>query len=126
MVTVDDKHRRVPLEDVFGGRGVPDAVVVAVVPVGAVVLYCVSGWFLRKMGQRGWTYLMLSEPQLFRVDLRICDKAAVVANQGFELAAQVVTLDPVDHETAVTGSRCYAVVCVDEVKVVVDIFPTFD
>lgn len=43
MVTVDDEHGCVPLEDVFGGRGVPEAVVVAVVPVGAVVLYRVSG-----------------------------------------------------------------------------------
>jgi len=47
VVTVDDKHGSVPLQDAFGGRGVPEAVVVAVVPVGAVVLYCVSGKFIQ-------------------------------------------------------------------------------
>lgn len=43
MVTVDDKHGGVPLEDSFGSRGVPAAVVVAVVPECAVVLILVSG-----------------------------------------------------------------------------------
>ena len=47
VVTVDDEHGSVPLEDVFGGGGVPETVVVAVVPVGAVVLYCVSGKFIQ-------------------------------------------------------------------------------
>jgi len=69
---------------------------------------------------------MLSEPQLFRVNLSICNEAAVVADEGLKLAAQVITLNPVDHESTVTGSCCYAVICVDEVKVVADVFPAFD
>ena len=69
---------------------------------------------------------MLRDPQLFRIDLRVCNEASVMTDQGFELAAQVITLDPVNHESTVTGSRCYAVVCVDKVEVVTDVFPTFD
>lgn len=55
MVTVDDEHGSIPLEDVFGGRGVPEAVVVAVVPVGAVVLYFVSENSISTVERRGYT-----------------------------------------------------------------------
>jgi hypothetical protein len=49
-----------------------------------------------------------------------------VADQGLEFPAERATLDPVDHETAVAGACGDAVVGVDVVEVLVDVFPAFD
>lgn len=49
-----------------------------------------------------------------------------MADQRFELSPQGIPLDPIDHETAVAGTRCDAVVCVDVIEVIPDIFPALD
>lgn len=72
------------------------------------------------------TYVMLHEPKLFRCYLRICDKGSIVADKCFEFTTQRVALDPVDHEATIASAGSHAVVGVDEVKVVTDIFPALD
>lgn len=49
-----------------------------------------------------------------------------MADQGLELAAQIAALDPVDHEATVAGTGGDTVVGVNEVEVLVDVFPAFD
>lgn len=46
--------------------------------------------------------------------------------KSLELAAERVTLNPIDHETAETGTGRYAVVRVDVGDIIADIFPAFD
>lgn len=55
VVTVDDEHGGIPLQDVFRGGGVPEAIVVAVVPVGTVVLHLVSRHSYRPTEKGGHT-----------------------------------------------------------------------
>lgn len=69
---------------------------------------------------------MLHEPQLLGGDLRIGHEGAVVGDQGLELATEIASLDPVDHESSEAGSSGNSVVGVDEVKVVADVFPALD
>lgn len=49
-----------------------------------------------------------------------------MADQGLELAAQIAALDPVDHEATIAGTGGDTVVGVNEVEVLVDVFPAFD
>lgn len=69
---------------------------------------------------------MLHEPQFLSRDLCIGHKCAVVAGECLELAAERITLDPVDHETTVAGASCNAAIGINKVEVVPDILPTFD
>ena len=75
---------------------------------------------------RGQAHVVLNEPQLFGGHLGIGHEGTVVADQGLELAAKIASLDPVDHETSVTGSSGNTIVGVDKVKVVADVFPALD
>lgn len=69
---------------------------------------------------------MLHEPQFLRRDLCVSHKCAIVAGQRLELAAQRITLDPVDHEATVAGASCHAAIGINKVEVIPDILPTLD
>lgn len=69
---------------------------------------------------------MLGEPELIGGNLRIRNKGSVVGDNGFELSSKRVTLDPVHHETSITGTRSHAIFRVNEVKLVSDILPGLD
>lgn len=67
---------------------------------------------------------MFDEPQLFCRYLGIGKECPIVADQRFELAAQGIALNPVDHEATIARTSCNTVVRVDEFEVVTHIFPT--
>jgi len=70
------------------------------------------------------SYIMLNEPKLLGRDLCIGNERSIVADQGLEFATQRVTLNPVDHESTITGASSDAAIGINEVKVVADILPT--
>lgn len=49
-----------------------------------------------------------------------------MTHQRLELASQLASLDPVDHEAAVAGAGGDALRGVHVVKVIADVFPGFD
>lgn len=51
---------------------------------------------------------------------------AVVADEGFEFAAEFVALDPVDHVAAKRGAGSDGAVRVDEIDVVAKVLEDFD
>ena len=69
---------------------------------------------------------MFHEPQLFGTDLGLGDKGAVVGDQRLELAPKIVALNPVDHESTVTGSSSNAVLGVDIGEVFFDVLPALN
>jgi hypothetical protein len=69
---------------------------------------------------------MLDEPKLFTRYLSIRYKCPIVSDKCLKLPSQGVALDPIHHETAVTGTRSNTIVGVDEVKVFSDILPGLD
>lgn len=75
---------------------------------------------------QGKPYIVLSEPQLLSGHHIIHDERPVVCDYRLELATQRVPLDPVHHVAAEAGTGGDAVIGVDVVEVVADIFPAFD
>ena len=69
---------------------------------------------------------MFHEEELFSGDLCGTDEGSVMGNHGLEFSAQILTLDPVDHEATETGTGSNAVLNVDVIEVVADVFPAFD
>jgi hypothetical protein len=124
--TVDDQGGSAELQNVLRCRGVPTTVVVSVGPEGAVELSHVRKSLPKHKWKRGETHIMLSKPELFSGDLGISHKGSIMGDKCLELPSQRVTLDPIHHETSITGTRSDTVVCVDEVKVVSDILPGLD
>jgi hypothetical protein len=74
----------------------------------------------------GAVVVALDEPQLVRcvgADLR---RFAVVADERFEFAAEVMALNPVHHVTAEGSSGCDGSVSVDVRHVVAEVLEDFD
>lgn len=49
-----------------------------------------------------------------------------MGDEGFEFATQRITLDPVEHVTAETGSGGDSVISIDVGDVLLDVLPGFD
>lgn len=97
---MDDKVWR---REVLGvGKRVPDLVVLAVVPDGAVLV-------------------LLNEPDFVRGVGAELVELAVVRDDGLEPAAEVVALDPVHTVTTITSTGCNGPVHIDVANVILDV-----
>ncbi len=102
---MNDQMRRLPI--LRKARGIPLLVILAIVPQRAAEI-------------------VVREEQLFRGILVQGAEDTVVGDEGFELAAEGVALDPVDHEAAVGGAEGDGAGGVDVREVGGDVFEAFD
>lgn len=72
------------------------------------------------------TYVVFNEEELVSSDLGGSNEGTVVGDEGLELASEVMSLDPVDHETTEGGTGSNTVVSVNVLDVVADMFPDLD
>jgi hypothetical protein len=118
---MNDQLGSIELQDMLRSRGIPAAIVVSVVPEGAIELE--ESQCGKKRHTEPDTHIVFNEPKLFSRDLCIGNEGSIMADQCLEFAAQGVTLNPVDHETTITGTSRNTTIGINEVEVVADILP---
>lgn len=122
---VNDQSGGAELQDALRRRRIPATVVLPSVPECAVKLgSIVSGWSFVSFQSQEKTHLALHEPKFFSRDLGIRHKCSIVGDKSLELAAQRTALNPVDHKATVASTGSNAVVGIDKVKVISDVFPS--
>ncbi|EZF78110.1 hypothetical protein H105_00740 [Trichophyton soudanense CBS 452.61] len=115
----------VVVDDELWLRAIPAVIVLASLEEGSVELeIMVSRGCFSFHGVN--TYVVFNEEELVSSDLGGSNEGTVMGDEGLELASEVLSLDPVDHETTEGGTGSNTVVSVNVLDVVVDVFPDLD
>ena len=105
QVIVDNKMGRSPVVDEV--NRVPPLEVVTIVPESAIHLsnenlVSIDRHSVPSNGVfKGMTYIVLSEPQLFRGILTNHIRDSIMSYQGLEFSTQIVALNPIGHVSTV-------------------------